>query len=60
MSKGKKTSWYSAVFPPFTCCFKAKANGKEFIASTRMPSAPEAANIAAAKHFSSAHKTSLG
>lgn len=60
MGKGEKMSWHSAIFKSFTSCFKAKTNGKEFMASTMMPSTPEAANIAAAQHFSSAHKTRLG
>lgn len=62
MSNEKKASGYSAVLAllrPLTSCFNVSGEGK-MANSSKPASDPEAVMVAAAKHFSSAHKIKFG
>ena len=61
MSKDKKVSGYSVVLGPLASCLNASSEGKRVEGSKPKAAAsgPEATMVAAAKHFSSAHKVRL-
>ena len=62
MSKDKKGRGYSAVLGLLASCFYVSGEGKrvEDLKPKAAASGPEATVVAAAKHFSSAHKVQLG
>jgi hypothetical protein len=58
----KMMNWCSSVFSLFNSCFSASSNHgnlKEDSTTAAKPSSPQAALVAAAKHFSSAHKVNF-
>ena len=58
MSKEKKESRYSSILRSLASCFCDSSEGEKMKKSPT-PDGPEAAMVAAAKHFSSAHKVRL-
>ncbi|XAR65323.1 hypothetical protein NMG60_11009408 [Bertholletia excelsa] len=61
MSKDKKVRAYSTVVRSLASCFFVSRGGAKPESSARAAaSGPEAAMVAAAKHFSSIHKVNLG
>ncbi|KAA8532846.1 hypothetical protein F0562_033037 [Nyssa sinensis] len=61
MRMDKKVNWFSSVLRPLASCFNVSSEGENMKSSNvPVPSGPEATMVAAAKHFSSAHKVRLG
>ncbi|PRQ40553.1 hypothetical protein RchiOBHm_Chr4g0437271 [Rosa chinensis] len=56
MGKGKEESKGSSVLSPFTWCFFGSDGEGDNARGSKAVTGPEAAMVAAAKHFSSAHK----
>lgn len=61
MSEEKKEAWYSSILTTFALCFCASGEGEKLKKNptAESPDGPEATMVAAAKHFSSAHKVRL-
>ncbi|OVA16895.1 hypothetical protein BVC80_9049g22 [Macleaya cordata] len=54
MNKEKKVSCYSPLLRKMSSFFNVKSS------NSKLPTGPEAVMVAAAKHFSTAHKVRLG
>ena len=56
MSKGKNSAWYTLFLRLLSSFFSSSAGS----GTKSLHTGPEAAMVAAAKHFSSAHKIKMG